>query len=365
VTDAVRHPLVAAVERLRAEADALLSPAPGEPPPPGRMDLPVLARATRSVASRAVAAIVDGTRPGDRAELADLLERAEVLHGRVCSAGRAASIADRDRFEHALRELRACASMAELMERLAPVLREACDAERVSVGIVDDGAWTPIREADRRSGAGPAVSYVPPRDLADLAPERAAFTSGRPTVVEASDGQDGAPPRPAGVIVPTFVGGRARGLFRAEFRGAAPTADGIVAIERLGRALGHVFEMLEMHERLHSVDRTVERLRDTVGVRAPGDEADPAAQALGAFSGDGPSRHAQGTSAEPVPSSDLTPRQRQTLELMLLGLSNAQIAERLVVGVPTVKSHVSAILRAVGAVNRAEAIGRYLERTEE
>lgn len=63
--------------------------------------------------------------------------------------------------------------------------------------------------------------------------------------------------------------------------------------------------------------------------------------------------------ADPGPVCDrLTVRQREVLALLLTGLSNAEIADRLVVSVSTVKCHVRAILRAGGAVNRAEAIAR-------
>lgn len=55
----------------------------------------------------------------------------------------------------------------------------------------------------------------------------------------------------------------------------------------------------------------------------------------------------------------LTPRQGEVLDLMMQGLSNTEIAERLVLAVPTVKSHVRAVLRASGAVNRSDALARF------
>jgi DNA-binding CsgD family transcriptional regulator len=52
----------------------------------------------------------------------------------------------------------------------------------------------------------------------------------------------------------------------------------------------------------------------------------------------------------------LSRRQLQVLQQLRLGLPNKTIASRLHLSEATVKSHVSAILRALGAVNRTEAI---------
>jgi len=52
----------------------------------------------------------------------------------------------------------------------------------------------------------------------------------------------------------------------------------------------------------------------------------------------------------------LTGRQMQVLELVALGLSNGQIAERMVVSPKTVEHHVTAVLDKLGAGNRAEAV---------
>ncbi len=61
---------------------------------------------------------------------------------------------------------------------------------------------------------------------------------------------------------------------------------------------------------------------------------------------------------EPDVSSTLTERERQVLALLVQGLSNAEISNRLMISLSTARFHVSSILSKLGVSNRAEAAAK-------
>ncbi|MEU0932335.1 MULTISPECIES: response regulator transcription factor [unclassified Embleya] len=99
-------------------------------------------------------------------------------------------------------------------------------------------------------------------------------------------------------------------------------------------------------------DVTAERLFDAVRVVAAGEALlapSVTRRLIGEF-----------TRLRPRPAppglADLTPREVDVLRLVAEGLSNAEIATRLVVGEETVKSHVSRVLRRLGLRDRVQAV---------
>jgi DNA-binding NarL/FixJ family response regulator len=55
----------------------------------------------------------------------------------------------------------------------------------------------------------------------------------------------------------------------------------------------------------------------------------------------------------------LTPRQREVLAVMMQGKCNKAICRSLNLAEPTVKNHVTAILKALNATNRTEAVVKF------
>jgi two-component system response regulator DesR len=64
------------------------------------------------------------------------------------------------------------------------------------------------------------------------------------------------------------------------------------------------------------------------------------------------------SAAPQAPAQSLSPREREVLELVASGLTNAEIAAQLHLSPNTVKEHASTLYRKLGARNRAEAVLR-------
>ncbi len=102
-------------------------------------------------------------------------------------------------------------------------------------------------------------------------------------------------------------------------------------------------------------DVTAERLFDAVRVVAAGDALLAPAitrRLIGEFARLGPQR----TRPAAIVLADLTPRETEVLRLLAEGLSNPEIADRLVVTDETVKTHVSRVLHKLRLRDRTQAV---------
>jgi DNA-binding NarL/FixJ family response regulator len=101
-------------------------------------------------------------------------------------------------------------------------------------------------------------------------------------------------------------------------------------------------------------DAAAERLFDAVRVVAAGDALlAPAVtrRLIGEFA-----RLRPAPAARPERLEELTARETEVLRLVAEGLSNAEVAERLVVSDETVKTHVSRVLMKLGLRDRTQAV---------
>jgi len=112
-------------------------------------------------------------------------------------------------------------------------------------------------------------------------------------------------------------------------------------------------------------DASSQDIRSAILTVAAGDAAlDPAVQAhvVAALAGDGAHVTAPSPSTTPQLPDELTPREAEVLALIAEGLTNAEIAERLVVSPTTVKSHINHLFAKAGLRDRTQAVN-YAYRT--
>lgn len=129
------------------------------------------------------------------------------------------------------------------------------------------------------------------------------------------------------------------------------------ALASFAAGVGVVLERLLLHRhlerqrrRLHELGATVTRLADDVTLVdvSLAEAPEPEASAVSDLRADRSVR------------ARLSPREREVLDLLVAGATNAEISRRLYISEGTTKAHVRHILRKLGAANRAEAVAKFL-----
>jgi two-component system, NarL family, response regulator LiaR len=150
------------------------------------------------------------------------------------------------------------------------------------------------------------------------------------------------------LVTPEMDGAATTKAIRDEFKDVQVVAltsfqeDNLVQGALKAGAIGYLLKNVSADELAHAI-RSAHAGRATL--------APEAAQAL---------IHAATKPAET--GFDLTEREREVLALMIKGLSNPDIAERLIVSRSTIKFHVSSILSKLGVSGRTEAVALALDR---
>jgi DNA-binding CsgD family transcriptional regulator len=315
---------------------------------------------------------------GDAAEeLRDILRELRTLGSEVAEHDFGLYVRRLADASGAVRRLGAMATSTQLVDQACGELVYRCGFGRAVLSRVDSETWRPWMA--HFTGATADASWFAewvdrPIPLDDLVLEAQVFTEHRPAAVP--DTCDPRVYRPiivdAGrstsyVVAPVIVAGEVAGFFHAD-HAPGQRRSGLVDREVLwtfSQGFSLAYERLVLAER---VQAQRSRLHAALGSAEALIARRPPALDLALIPDQderlriNDEQHicADNGASGGYGYEELTDREREVLELLAVGATNAQIADQLVISESTVKSHVRHILRKLGAVNRAQAISRYL-----
>jgi LuxR family transcriptional regulator, regulator of acetate metabolism len=276
--------------------------------------------------------------------------------------------------ESALGRLRGITGPAEMLDSVCRELVRSCGFSRAMLSRVEGNTWVPwktffgyrdVRPSDEAWMAStriPLDAMILEREL--LEHRRAAFVSDTSGDARALAPFVASVGTSSYVAAPVIPAGRVVGFLHADYY---PLPRRVDEVDRdilwmFADGFGRLYERTVMLDRLKVQREQVRaRLRNAEAIM------DNLARAELELSRHKHERSTVSTAttlalADRRSAMDelLTPREREVLLLIVAGQSNRIIATSLVVSEGTVKAHVKQILRKLGAVNRSEAIARYV-----
>jgi DNA-binding CsgD family transcriptional regulator len=282
----------------------------------------------------------------------------------------------------ALGRLRRFRTSGDLLDAVCQEAVSSCGFSRSMLSRIEGERWKPWMvhfDGDPESGRE-FVEWIRERDinLDELPLERELVAENRPEIVlrAAENPRSYKPLVVAGqitsyVVAPIVPAGRVVGLLHADHGTGGRDVDitDRDVLWAFAEGFARLYERVVLLERIRAQHRSV---RETFEIA----EATMASLADADIElvtcGDpetGTAELNERLTELPAGSAELdellTAKEKEVLAMIVRGLSNAAIAERLVIKVGTVKSHVKHILRKLGAVNRAAAISKYLTLTSD
>ena len=366
--------VLAQVEQLAEEANELL--ALEDHHPSSASDLTMAASLLSAISSTALTT-VEQLDKRDRAKARRLtsismraLDLSDAVHKRI-AAQRTKRYAQ---MRQGLDRLRRVASSAALLDRVCAEVVECCGFPRAMLTRVEGDWWLPWMAyfSDDRELEQRFVEWMnTQRFRADLGRNLLAL---RPVVVrDAVARARGFAPMiefsktPSYVAAPISPAGRLVGVLYGD---PGPSGRPVDEIDRdilsaFADDFGLIYARVALVERMRAQRERIEEafgFAENMMSSLANAEIELARTPEGRLPANGDEPELAATSPPQAIEELLTAREAEVLAMMVRGASNAVIAEQLIVKEGTVKSHVKHILRKLDAVNRAEAISKYLGR---
>jgi len=285
------------------------------------------------------------------------------------------------RINDGLASLTGIVSPAELVERAPALLCEVCEFDRALISRVHGSTWVPAA-VHVAAGAGDEVNVglvaaigtleIPLTSAlieTEMLRRRTSVLVDGTAMARHTFSVLGALSRSrAYVAAPIVIANHVAGFLHADAYSSARmlTAADRVALQTFADLFGLLYERAAMAERVLQQQQAIHAALSSAASRVAelGPQVGQLTRAEAHAAEDGPHTQAHRT-GDMREGGTLTSREWKILGMLATGATNGQIASALVVSESTVKSHVKRILHKLPAANRAEAVYRYTQLSDE